>query len=140
MEESLPDVIQFVFDQIEEMKINYWFNNDLWKEFIARHKTLKVLKIFDEINGEHFIQLMLIAAENLPRLFEIKLSGLYDITVQTVISFMEARTNLKKIDVEMSRQTYKLFRDNLLTSKWSIIADTRNHLDSFRTLVRKDID
>lgn len=75
IEESLPDVIPFVFDQIEKMEIvaQNRIESDSYKDFIARHRTLKVLKISNSVSGEYLMQLMSIITKSMPNLIEVKI-------------------------------------------------------------------
>lgn len=104
-------------------------------------KTLKVLFISHIMSGEHFIQLIKIIVENMPNLIEMEIQWLYDFDGQQVIDFMEARTNLKKINVPMDQHTHQLFSNNLLNSQWTIERNFKYPAnEKHKTLLRKEID
>lgn len=140
IKESLPHVIPLVFDQVEEMEIHTELENGLWKEFIARHSSLKVLNFLHQLSGEKFMQLMLIITGNLPNLIEMRLKWLYGVDDRMVKEFIKARTNLKKIDVDMDHQSIQEFRNNFLNSQWIVKNEPRFLYSTHKTLIRENID
>lgn len=135
-----PDIISvfpFVFEQLEELEIETWYEIDAWKEFIIKHSKLQVLTISRHLYGQQFVMII----EKMLNLVEINIGLLDDIGREVISCLMRNEINLKKIKFKMTVtiERCEIFY-NSLSSRWQQIGSECTSGDNNVILIRKEND
>lgn len=134
--------IPIVFDQLEEMEINQWIDNNSFKKFLELHKTLKSFTYSsDRALLVQFLPKLLMVAENLPNLVELNVNCVTFFDEKEIESLvavlLNGKTNLKKISITCILKIEIEKLRNLLAPRWKTECNSMLTLPNVLTLTRK---